>query len=99
MPVTNEGESTLGRRRIARYRARHGNDPRGPGRPRTHGLRALKRLLRQHGLAVLDGRSTLGRELTHWRRCLADDLGGDPSTAQATLTERVAAKRLLAAGL
>src|SRR5215475_10384169 len=99
MPVTNGGGSTPGGRRIARYRARHGTDPRGPGRPPTHGLRAVERLLRQHGLAVVDGRSTLGRELAHWRQCLVDDLGGDPSTAQTVLIERVAGKRLMVASL
>jgi hypothetical protein len=55
----------------------------------------LQRLLRQHGLAVVHGRTTLGRELAYWRESLASDLGGDVSTAQATLIERVACKRLL----
>ena len=77
----------------------HGTDPRPPGRRPTHGFRALERLLRQHGLAVVDGRSTLGRELAHWRQCHADDLGGDPSAAQATVIERIAAKRLMVGAL
>src|SRR5215467_10894238 len=99
MPVTNGQGSTPGARRIARYRARRGTDPRPPGRPPTHGFRALERLLRQHGLAVVDGRSTLGRELAYWRQCYADDLGGDPSAAQATVIERIAAKRLMVGAL
>jgi hypothetical protein len=99
MPVTDGGGPTPGAKRVARYRARHGSDPPGPGRPRTHGLRSLERLLRQQSLAAVDGRSTLPRELAEIRRGFADDLGGDPSTAQATLIERVAAKQLLVGAL
>src|SRR5262245_7843157 len=99
MPVTNSGGSTPGGRRVALYRARHGTDPRPPGGPPKHGFRAIERLLRQHGLAVLDQRGTLARELRAWRDSLADDLGGDPSVAQATIIERVAAKRLLVGSL
>ena len=84
---------------MARHRARHGSDPRPPGRPPSHGFRALERILRQHGLSALDQRSTLARELAHWRQSLASDLGGDPSTAQATVIERVAAKRLMVGSL
>jgi hypothetical protein len=99
VPVTNDGGPIPDAKRSARHRARHGSDPQGPGRRRTHGLRSLERVLRQHGLAAVDGRSTLARELAEWRRSLTDDLGGDPSTAQAILIERVAAKRLLVGAL
>ena len=99
MPVTDGGGLAPGTRRVARHRARHGTEPRGPGRPPSHGFRALERILRQHGLSVLDQRSTLARELAYWRQSLASDLGGDPSTAQAAVIERVAAKRLMVGSL
>jgi len=48
---------------------------------------------------VVDGRSTLGRELAYWRDSLVADLGGDPSTAQMVVIERVAGKRLMVGAL
>jgi len=41
----------------------------------------------------------LGRELAYWRQRYTDDLGGDPSAAQATVIERIAAKRLMVGAL
>jgi hypothetical protein len=98
MPVTDARLPSPGARRIARHRARQAAASARPA-PRRHGLRALERLLRHHGLAALDQRSTLARELAHWRQCLAADVGGDPSTAQAALIERVAAKRVMVGAL
>ena len=40
----------------------------------------------------IDNRTRLGKQLKHLKECLASDLGGDVSTAQQVLIDRIAYK-------
>jgi hypothetical protein len=49
---------------------------RGPGRPRMHGTKALKRAVSTLGRRAIDRRTTVGKALAAWRAELIADLGG-----------------------
>jgi hypothetical protein len=61
------------------------------GRPKTHGYRELRDLVRRR----VDGRSAVGVALRKFREDLLADLGGDPSRAQRTIVETAARSWLL----
>jgi hypothetical protein len=74
----------------------------GRGRPRLRpdpheGVGELRRAVRVLGGRVLDGRTTLGRELAVWKQELIRDLGGPEtvSTQQAALVELAVRTKLL----
>jgi hypothetical protein len=72
----------------------------GKHRPRVrpyhkHGLTTLRRSVEAIGGRLLDGRTTLARQLTAWRNDLVRDLGGDVSTQQAAVIDLAVRTRLL----
>src|SRR5262245_5235088 len=75
------GRSGRGRRRMRPYC--------------RHGLTGLRRTVKALGGRLLDGRTTLGRELSAWRADLIRDLGSDPSTAQVAVIELVVKTKLM----
>jgi hypothetical protein len=60
-----------------------------------HGLDALRRATRTFGGRVLDGRTTIARELAAWRAELVRDLGGAVSTQQAAVIDLAVTTKLL----
>ena len=67
------------------------------GRPATHGLTALKQVVRARGSRAIDGRTTVGRALAAWRAQLIADLGGNDSlsTQEAALVDLAVRTKLL----
>src|SRR5437870_7573463 len=64
----------------------------GRHRPRVrpyhkHGLTALRRTVEAIGGRLLDGRTTLAKQLAAWKADLVRDLGGDVSTQQAAVID------------
>lgn len=57
---------------------------------RVSGFHSRKRVVSGRGLSALDGRSAEARALKAWRADVERDLGGNVSTAQATLIEEAA---------
>jgi len=74
-----------------------GGAPRGNGNARTHALFSMKRLLKERGMAAIDGRSAVGRALSQWRSDLVRDLGGEDtiSTQQQALVGLAVKSKLL----
>lgn len=75
---------------------------RKPGRPKLpkskrHGLRRVRRALREHGLEAIDRRTQVGKALAELERDLIDDLGGPDalSTQRRTLVSVVVRTRCL----
>src|SRR5262245_2554529 len=78
----------------------HGHSGRGRIRLQPdpqEGVGELRRAVRVLGGRVLDGRTTLGRELAAWKQELVRDLGGPEtvSTQQAALVELAVRTKLL----
>src|SRR5437879_5557069 len=92
-PVMTTGAPTANARRVARHRARRTRL--GPGHPVDHGFVALQRVVRKLGSRVLDQRSTVARELRHWRDSLLQDLSADATVAQRSAADTLATTRLL----
>src|SRR5881396_3653686 len=72
----------------------------GRHRPRVrpyhkHGLTTLRRTVEAIGGRLLDGRTTLARQLAAWKADLVRDLGGDVSTQQAAVIDLAVRTRLL----
>ena len=68
---------------------------RGRGRPLVRGLVTLKRAVRELGGRVIDGRTSVGKQLAAWRANLLCDLGGDISTQQAAIVELAVRTKLI----
>src|SRR5262245_15865051 len=62
-----------------------------------HGLHTLKRAVKELGRRAIDGRTALGKALTHWRQELIVDLGGPDvvSTQQLALVDLAVTTKLL----
>jgi len=60
-----------------------------------HGLHSLQAAIREVGAQPLDGRSAVSKALQAYKRELVDDLGGDLTTAQMTLVDLAAQKKLM----
>jgi len=72
----------------------------GRHRPRVrpyhkHGLTTLRRTVEAIGGRMLDGRTTLAKQLGVWRADLIRDLGGDVSTQQAAIIDLAVKTKLL----
>lgn len=72
----------------------------GRHRPRLrpyhkHGLSTLRRTVEAIGGRLLDGRSTLAKQLAAWRADLIRDLGGDVSTQQAAIIDLAVRTKLM----
>src|SRR5437870_8102778 len=72
----------------------------GRHRPRVrpyhkHGLTTLRRTVEAIGGRLLDGRTTLAKQLAAWKADLVRDLGGDVSTQQAAVIDLAVRTRLL----
>jgi hypothetical protein len=65
------------------------------GRPKLHGYRELRDLVRRR----VDGRSAVGVALRRFQRDLTDDLGGSPSRAQLAIIQTVSRTWLLLTSL
>jgi hypothetical protein len=65
------------------------------GRPRTNGLSVMRRAVTTLGTRRLDGRSSVAIAVKRWKTEVTADLGGDLSTAQATILESAARKLVL----
>lgn len=50
-----------------------------------HGLTSLKRAVKELGSRSIDGRTTVGKALLHWRSELIDDLGGETAVTTQQL--------------
>lgn len=62
-----------------------------------HGLHTMKRTLQELGGRAIDGRTGLGRALTHWKTDLIRDLGGaeSVSTQQLAIIDLAVKSKLL----
>ena len=60
-----------------------------------HGLYKAREALKQYGARAIDGRTSLGKALMHWKQALVSDLGGDPSVQQLTLVDLAAKTKML----
>src|ERR1700682_2556699 len=62
-----------------------------------HGLSAMKRAVRKLGTRAIDGRTTVAKSLSQWRRELIDDLGGREtiSTQQAAIVDLATKTKLI----
>ena len=60
-----------------------------------HGLHSLQAAIREVGAKPLDGRSAISKALQAYKRELVDDLGTDLTTAQMTLVDLAAQKKLM----
>ena len=76
--------------------------PRRCGRKRTrirpyhrHGLTTLRRTVEALGGRLLDGRTTLAKQLAAWRADLVRDLGSDVSTQQAAVVDLAVRTKML----
>jgi hypothetical protein len=72
----------------------------GRHRPRVrpyhkHGLTTLRRTVEAIGGRMLDGRTTLAKQLAAWKVDLVRDLGGDVSTQQAAIVDLAVRTKLL----
>ena len=72
----------------------------GRHRPRVrpyhkHGLSTLRRTVEAIGGRLLDGRTTLAKQLAIWKADLVRDLGGDVSTQQAAVIDLAVRTKLL----
>ena len=75
--------------------ARHkGGQPRN-GNAVKHGLHSLQAAIREVGAQPLDGRSAISRALQQYKAELIEDLGADLTTAQMTLVDLAAQKKLM----
>lgn len=61
------------------------------GRPKTHGLAALK----ARSLSELDGRSRAAKGLIAWKRELTASIGGQPSAQEAMIIELCCRNRMI----
>jgi len=70
---------------------------RAPGRPRTHGITALRRSVEGLGNRVVSRRYKVGRALWKWRTELLADLGGieSVSTQELALVEEAVKTKLM----
>ncbi len=66
-----------------------------------HRLYSAKRVLREYGSRAIDKRTKAGKAIAQWIDDVIDDLGGEETitTAQRTIVERAAVKRLLVHGV
>ena len=76
------------------------NDVNGDGVNRgyqIHGLHTLRKSLKVLGNRAIDGRTTAGKALVHWRQDLVEDLGGADviSTQQGALVDLAVKSKLL----
>ena len=62
-----------------------------------HGLSAMKRAVRELGTRAIDGRTSVAKALSQWRRELIDDLGGRDtiSTQQAAMVDLATKTKLI----
>jgi hypothetical protein len=60
------------------------------GRPPVHGLKTLRRAVRQLTTRRLDGRSAIAVAVRRWKADVTADLGGNLSRAQETILEAAA---------
>jgi hypothetical protein len=72
----------------------------GRKRPRIrpyhrHGLTTLRRTVEALGGRLLDGRTTLAKQLAAWRADLVQDLGADVSTQQAAVIDLAVRTKML----
>src|SRR5438034_9483829 len=88
LPGADEAPSPPKRRRRSPYRT-------PPGHPPRHGAAMLTRILRTVPLDTIDRRSSAGVFMRRRREDLTDQLGGDPSPAQAILIEEAAKTALI----
>jgi|SRR5262245_61580945 len=73
---------------------------RGRKRPRIrpyhkHGLTTLRRTVEALGGRLLDGRTTLAKQLAAWRADLVRDLGGDVTTQQLAIIDLATKTKLM----
>ena len=61
----------------------------------THGLHKMKLMLKELGTTPIDGRSAVAVALRDYAAELAADLGGSPSTAQATIIDLCGRQKVL----
>jgi hypothetical protein len=66
-------------------------------RPDRHGLTRMKYAVKELGSRAIDGRTTVGRALLHWRSELIEDLGGVESvtTQQLAVVDLAVKSKLL----
>jgi len=60
-----------------------------------HGLTTLRRTVEALGGRLLDGRTTLAKQLAAWRADLVRDLGGDVSTQQLAIIDLATKTKLM----
>lgn len=62
-----------------------------------HGLSAMKRAVRELGTRAIDGRTSVAKSLSQWRRELIDNLGGREtiSTQQAAIVDLATKTKLI----
>src|SRR4029077_19589915 len=60
-----------------------------------HGLTTLRRTVEALGGRLLDGRTTLAKQLAGWRADLVRDLGADVSTQQAAVIDLAVRTKML----
>lgn len=75
--------------------ARHKGGQPGNGNAVKHGLHSLQAAIREVGARPLDGRSAISRALQAYKQELVDDLGADLTTAEMTLVDLAAQKKLM----
>jgi hypothetical protein len=61
----------------------------------THGLTSLKRAVKVLGNRLIDGRTSIGKELARWRQDLIQDLGGNVSTQQLAVIDIAVKNKLI----
>lgn len=67
----------------------------GNGNAMTHGLHRMKLMLRELGTTPFDGRTAIAVALRNYAEGLEADLGGSPSTAQATIIDLCCRQKVL----